>query len=100
MTMQDAQPSDLKDLYQVMYGYRGLGFDQPTAQHAAIGGAVAGADAASFKDAYTQAIGRHISPRVASQQAAQAAVKANLGGIVRRYAKDAKPYTAEEFSQY
>eukprot|EP00930_Biecheleria_cincta_P042381 TRINITY_DN29158_c0_g1_i1.p1 TRINITY_DN29158_c0_g1~~TRINITY_DN29158_c0_g1_i1.p1 ORF type:complete len:348 (+),score=78.54 TRINITY_DN29158_c0_g1_i1:58-1101(+) len=95
-----AEPDQLKMLYKVMYGYHGLGFDQKLAQQTAIELATAGSDANAYKAAYSQALSHGSSPADAREAAARAAVAADLDGLVRRYAKDAQPYTAEQFMQY
>lgn len=95
-----AEPDELYALYRAMYGYGGLGFDQKSAQQTSIQLALAGADAGRFEDAYKQAKAKGASGPAATTQAAGAAVASELSGLVRRYAKDAKPYTAAEFQQY
>mmetsp|Transcript_41713 Transcript_41713/g.104813 ORF Transcript_41713/g.104813 Transcript_41713/m.104813 type:complete len:328 (-) Transcript_41713:135-1118(-) len=92
MLKSRAEPDELYALYKVMYGYSGLGFDKTTAQRTAISLAIAGADANTFKTTYQQ------SKNIVLAQ--NAAVAAELSGLVRRYAKDAKPYTASEFQKY
>lgn len=92
MTMARAEPDQLYALYQVMYGYKGLGLDQKTAQGYAIQAAVAGADAQTFKENYLK--------NKDLQKAMLMGVSANLQGLVKRYAKNAQPYTVEEFQQY
>jgi len=87
-----AEPDQLYDLYKVMYGYYGLGFDQKTAQTLSIQQARAGADAAQFKETYAQK--RDV------QAAVKESINANMRGLIRRYAKDAKVYSAQGFQDY
>mmetsp|Transcript_66788 Transcript_66788/g.169325 ORF Transcript_66788/g.169325 Transcript_66788/m.169325 type:complete len:336 (+) Transcript_66788:56-1063(+) len=94
------EPDQLKALYQVMYGYSGLGFSQAQAQETAIALTAYGADDAQFKESYRAALGKGATSVRALQDATEASVKANMQGLVRRYAKDATAYTAEEFEKY
>lgn len=95
-----AEPDQLYELYKVMYGYFGIGFDQKTAQQTTIQLALAGADAAVFQDTYTQTKNQSASSQMATDKAIAASTIANLQGLVRRYAKDAHAYTASEFQQH
>lgn len=95
-----AEPDELYALYKVMYGYSGLGFDQRKAQQTSIYLAVAGADGPQFKATYQYATDHGAKPVDAMDQAQSASVVEELSGFVRRYAKDAKPYSAHEFQQY
>lgn len=92
MVLKGAEPDQLKDLYRVMYGYDGLGFDQKTAQTQAIQEALAGTDAATFQETYKKT--REL------QKSILMGVSANLQSLVKRYARDGKSYTAEEFQKY
>jgi hypothetical protein len=92
MIVERADPDNLKDLYRVMYGYDGLKFDQKTAQTQAIQETLAGTDDATFKETYTKTHDL--------QKSIDMGVPAYLQGLVRRHAKDGKPYTAEEFQKY
>jgi len=100
LLMAPAEPDQLKALYQVVYGYYGLGFKQALAQSTAMQLAVYGSDAAQFKESYTQAKGQGSSDQAALQLATEEAVKANLLGLVRRYAGNGNAYTADDFQQY
>merc|ERR1719195_2554782 len=92
MVLAHAEPDQLKQLYQVMYGYSRVGFDQKTVQTQAIQESILGTDAAKFKEEYLKT--KNL------QAAITIGVVGNLQGLVRRYAKDAKPYTAQEFQNY
>lgn len=93
-------PDQLYALYKVMYGYSGLGIDQQTAQQLSIQLTFAGADADTFKSTYQANKDRGASPAVCAQNASTAAINANLEGLVRRYSRDAVPYTGPEFQQF
>ncbi|CAE7243093.1 rps1 [Symbiodinium pilosum] len=98
LALKRAEPDQLKALYQVMYGYSGLGFAKSLAQTTSIQLAQAGADSAHFKETYIASAPRGQATAIA--EASKAAVTNDLSGMVRRYALDAKPYTAGEFLQH
>jgi len=100
MSKARAEVGQLYDLYKAMYGFQGLGFDQKTAQQLSIQQCSAGADAGTFKSQYQQALASGQIPQRALQFAVTASVNSNLEGVVRRYAKDAAPYTSQGFQQY
>lgn len=100
LAAKSVEPDQLKELYKVMYGYAGLGFAQKDAQETAIAQAIAFANATSFQETYLQAIARGATKEEAIKIAGSTAVNNNLGGLVRRYAKDAKPYTSLKFQQF
>ncbi|CAE7518308.1 rps1 [Symbiodinium natans] len=98
LALKKAEPEQLKALYQVMYGYSGLGFAKSVAQTTSIQLAQAGADASQFKATYLATVQK--GQAAAITEASKAAVAHDLAGLVRRYALDAKPYTASEFLQH
>jgi len=100
LALRRAEPDQLKALYQVMYGWNGLGFTQKDAQQTSIEQAVAGSNASQFYITYSAAVAAGAPSQYALTQSSIAAVKANLGGLERRYAKNAQPYTSTEFKQY
>eukprot|EP00449_Zooxanthella_nutricula_P021169 CAMPEP_0198543382 /NCGR_PEP_ID=MMETSP1462-20131121/59635_1 /TAXON_ID=1333877 /ORGANISM="Brandtodinium nutriculum, Strain RCC3387" /LENGTH=316 /DNA_ID=CAMNT_0044273657 /DNA_START=77 /DNA_END=1023 /DNA_ORIENTATION=+ len=87
-----AEPDQLQDLYAAMFGSSGVGFDRNRARTLAIQQARAGADAVQFKRSY-------LSKRD-EKAAVKESVNANMHGLIRRYAKDAKLYTAPGFQEY
>jgi len=95
-----AEPEQLRGLYLMLYGYTGLQLPQQQSQVTAIEQAAAGSDAAAFQQTYLalQKAGRSAADCLA--EAKKKGVAANLQGATRRYAKDAQPYTAEEFQKF
>merc|ERR1712204_73904 len=100
MSSLRAEVNQLYALYKVMYGYGGLGFTQQVAQLWSLQLCLAGADAATFQNAFKQAEAQGMQDAAAIASASTASVNKNLDGVVRRYAKDAYPYTSVEFQQH
>lgn len=95
-----AEPDQLKQLYDMLYSPSSLDLPKKDAQVNAIELTAAGADAGTLKVAFQQAKRLGRSTDLALKEASAAAVSRNLDGLVRRYAKDGKPYTAAEFQTY
>jgi len=95
MAESRVQVAELYGLYQTMYGFWGLGFNQTLAQQTAVQLTYAGADASDFKSIFqrTAPSGEAQALRIASASA----VNADMQGLIRRYGKDGLAYYSREY---
>lgn len=90
LVKQHAEPKQVRELFDVLYNTANL-FRRDARQKVTELGA-AGCDATALKSSFTAS--KNLDMAIDS------AIRANLNGAARRYAKDGNAYTASEFQSY
>lgn len=96
LASKHAEPYLLGPLFKTLSSWSSIGVPRSQAQQMAMDLTLAGADAEKLLESFNAAKSR-MSRDAALEVAVSDAVDANLAGLVQRYAKDGKAYTAKEF---